>query len=315
MSLIKGAFGEAFLLVRKHVLILVMCVLLIKICSTFNRLAEGMRRPTTNTLSHNSLNNLLTLCTVFSDLPEMQDIHRHVIANWAALHPGIHPVLFAEVPSNLSRLAEESGWSVWNGTADDVNAMIKHLQRRYDSAFYGFARGDTLYDYSLAATLSAMTSIVSRRQKQYAFFGGSQIANATTTRDMWHPDDVRHLVCESLSGGSSVGFFMMQGNVFPWDAVTPMGPSEEQLGDFVLMMSHYLLIAPVDVSGTVRSVRLMENGHNTTVGPASGVLASCKYLTRSTKHGVVMNRFLERKSPPRFREYQMKALNFIVSNV
>ena len=77
--------------------------------------------------------------------------------NWRALTPLVRPVLLADNPS-VSRECRENGWTVFplSKTVAGETPVLK----RFNSIFYGYSNGDTVYGQTFLKILQAVEDYV-----------------------------------------------------------------------------------------------------------------------------------------------------------
>ena len=184
---------------------------------------------------------LVTMFTTLKDVGVRTELHKRTLSNWAALSPGIQPVLFVPQPdvqtSRWVDLAGESGWDV-RATSDlnkgipILTAMFKQILNESITPFVGFANGDILFDHSIIETLQELSAIKDVEQESIMIVGKRQNVNITQY-DLGSGENMTKLHQADLRAKEYVGYaqdyFIISRKGLPW----------EKIPDFVIGRNGY----------------------------------------------------------------------------
>ena len=140
--------------------------------STFNTTSEGMMKLL-QSQTHEDNNDrepstqneaILTLFTTFKNSYSKSYIHKNTIRNWGLMSPNIIPVLFADMNASTSVVdyARQRKWHIFpipkksKGGIPILRHMFLEAQKLFETAFYGYANGDILFDKGLTDTLHGL---------------------------------------------------------------------------------------------------------------------------------------------------------------
>ena len=184
---------------------------------------------------------LVTMFTTLKDVSVRTELHERTLSNWAALSPGIQPVLFVPQPdvqtSRWVDLARESGWDV-RATSDlkkgipILTAMFKQILQEYNTPFVGFANGDILFDHSIIETLQELNRVKDVEQERFLIVGTRQHVNITQY-DLGSGKNMTKLHQAGLRANKDSGYaqdyFIISQKGLPW----------EKIPDFVIGRNGY----------------------------------------------------------------------------
>ena len=184
---------------------------------------------------------LVTMFTTLKDVSVRTELHERTLSNWAALSPGMQPVLFVPQPdvqtSRWVDLAGESGWDV-RATSDlkkgipILTAMFKRILQEYNTPFVGFANGDILFDHSIIETLQELSAIKDVEHESIMIVGKRQNVNITQY-DLGSGENMTKLHQTDLRAKEHAGYaqdyFIISRKGLPW----------EKIPDFVIGRNGY----------------------------------------------------------------------------
>jgi len=207
------------------------------------------------------LNPIVTLFTTIRDRNCRKEIHRRLIKNWAALSPGLDPVLFVpstEKNSSWIDIAISSNWTVrilhaLRHNLPIIRAMFKDVLSVSSTPFVGYANADVLFDRSLLATLRYLSESLDI-SKQMVLIVGRRRNIDIKTIDLGSGDNLTKISqMDNIRPFIAVAqdYFIISRRGLPWDEIPDFVVGRVGYDNWLVAKARDWNITLIDASRTV----------------------------------------------------------------
>ena len=201
---------------------------------------------------------LLTLFTTWNRVMERSIVYDNTLRVWGSLRPHVQLILFTE--RNYS-LAINNGWHISRfsetecGGVPSLRGMFLDAMNKYESAFYGFANGDILFNEGIVDTLSTLRKKPLFKRKDRFLLIGKRIDLLLDRFKINSVSSYKQVNDLALKGTMGNGFsedYFITTKTFPWDEVPEVVVGRTTFDNFLVFYARAILNTTlIDTSSSI----------------------------------------------------------------